>query len=203
MNFLELIQEHASHAHWFLFGGALLAGINFPISIDLLMIASAIIAATMIPEHTIHLFMAIWLGCLFSAWISYFLGKTVGLKLAKLRLFRVILAPAKLERMKKFYEKFGIWTFIVGRFIPFGVRNCLFMSSGMSQIPFKQFALRDGLACTIWSIACFSCFYVLGKNIDLLYTRVKLLNALIFGAFVVTVIATIWYKKKKQDSAKD
>lgn len=62
MNFIELIQEHAHHAHWFVFGGALLAGLNFPMSIDLLMIASAIIAATMIPEHTVHLFLAIWLG---------------------------------------------------------------------------------------------------------------------------------------------
>ncbi len=203
MNSIELIQEHAHHAHWFIFGGALLAGLNVPLSIDLLMIASAIIAATMIPEHTVHLFLAIWLGCLFSAWISYWVGRTVGSKLANRAPFRKILAPEKLERIKKFYQKFGVLTFIVGRFIPFGVRNCLFMSSGMSRIPFRQFAWRDGLACTIWSAICFGSFYALGKNIDLLYTRVKLLNALIFTAFVVTVIASFWYKKKKQASSKD
>jgi membrane protein DedA with SNARE-associated domain len=203
MNFVEIIQEHAHHAHWFVFGGALLAGLNFPMSIDLLMIASAIIAATMLPEHTLHLFLAIWLGCLTSAWISYAIGKTAGVKLANTRLFKKILAPKRLEQIKNFYQKFGIWTFIVGRFIPFGVRNCLFMSSGMSAIPFRQFVWKDGLACTIWSSVCFGSFYALGKNIDLLYTQVKLLNALIFGAFVVTVIASFWYKKKKQASSKD
>lgn len=200
---IETIQEHAHHAHWFAFGGALLAGLNVPISIDFLMIASAILAASVIPQHTLHLFLGIWLGCLFSAWLSYWLGRKAGTTLAKLPLFRKLLAPEKLKRMKNFYERFGIWTFIVGRFIPFGVRNCLFMSSGMSKLSFSHFALRDALACTIWAGSCFTIFYMLGKNIDLLYTRVKLVNAAIFGVFIVTVIAFIWYKKRKQAGTKD
>ena len=49
---LEFTHAHAPHAHWIIFFAALLAGMNIPISIDLLMIISASLAAAVVP----HLF---------------------------------------------------------------------------------------------------------------------------------------------------
>ena len=100
--------------------------------------------------------------------------------------------------MQKFYAKRGPFALILGRFIPFGVRNCLFMSSGMSKMPFSKFALWDGIAVTLWSSLSFLLYYFLGKNIEVLYTQVKWVNLLIFLAFGVTVIGLIWYKKKEK-----
>jgi hypothetical protein len=60
-----------------------------------------------------------------------------------------------MDKVKKFYEKKGVFAFIIGRFIPFGVRNALFMSSGMSRLPFYQFVLWDAIACAAWSSICY------------------------------------------------
>lgn len=100
--------------------------------------------------------------------------------------------------MKRFYSQRGPFALIIGRFIPFGVRNALYMSSGMSRHSFLKFALWDGLACFIWALASFSLYYTLGKNIDALYGSVKWVNLIIFVAFSVTVIGIIWYKKRKK-----
>lgn len=200
---LEFVHNHAHHAHWFIFGGALLAGLNIPISIDLLMIISAILAATVIPANMLKLFFAIFLGCLFSAWIAYWVGRTVGPALQKVPIFSKILSQKKIDKVKKFYEKRGFFALIIRRFIPFGVRNGLFMSSGMSRISFFKFALWDGIACALWAGFCFFLYYTLGKNIDTLYTRVKIVNLFIFLGFCVTVMAIIWYKKRKRTEKKE
>jgi len=196
-NWLHFFQSHAHHAHWAIFAGALLAGLNIPISIDLLMILSATLASTIIPSHLPHLYGAIFFGCLFSAWLSFWFGRKFGPLIQKWPFFAKLVSPKKMNRVKSFYERKGAFAFVFGRFIPFGVRNLLFMSSGMSRISFSKFILWDACACFVWSGICFSLYYALGKNFDRLVSGVKWVNLLVFIAFGVTVIGTIWYKKKK------
>lgn len=193
----SFIQLHAQHAHWYIFFAALLAGLNIPISIDLLMIVSAILAAQIVPQHFISLFLSIFLGCLFSAWISYWIGRKLGSTLLRFSFFAKFFNEKRIEKMKEFYKRRGPLALLLGRFIPFGIRNCLYMSNGMSHVPFKKFVTWEALACGLWSFTSFSLYYLVGKNIDTLYSRVKIVNLLIFLAFSVTVIGVIWYKKRK------
>lgn len=195
---MEWILAHADKAHWFIFGGILLAGFNLPISLDVLLIAGALLAATVVPEHTLHLFLALFFGALFSAWIAYGLGRLFGPKLLRFRLFSKLLTPDRLKRMQKFHVRFGLWSLIIGRFIPFGVRNCVFMSSGLSKTPFLFFAMRDAIACLLWTSVCFAACFFLGQNYELLIRGVKTFNLLIFSLFSVTLIGWVWYKKRKK-----
>lgn len=195
---IQFVQKNSDIAHYVLFGAALLAGLSIPISIDLLMIIGATLAATLIPEHFYHLFFALFLGCALSAWIAYWMGRLLGRKLLNLRLFAKLFSPKRMRKIEVFYKKRGILALGLGRFIPFGVRNGLYMTSGMSRMSFPKFAIVDGLACFIWSSLSFLLYYTLGKNIETLYSGVKWVNFLIFGVFSVTVIAVIWYKKRKK-----
>lgn len=199
---IEFLSNHAAHAHWFILIGLLLAGCNFPISIDALVILGAIIASKFIPENTFLLYFCLLGGSLLSAWISYALGRTVGLKLAKWKLFEPFLSEQKLDKIRSFYKKYGVLTFIIGRFIPFGVRNCLFLSSGLSKTPFLRFALQDFLACFIWVTTSFTLFYHIGQNFETIWQYVKTFNALIFLIFAVAVISVIWYKRTKSLQAR-
>jgi membrane protein DedA with SNARE-associated domain len=194
---IEIVTQHAHTAHWYIFAAILLAGVNIPISIDVLILCSAFLAAIVIPEHTFYLFLSCWLGCTFSAWIAYWLGRYLGQKLCRIRWLSRLFNPPRLEKMKAFYEKNAFTTFVVGRFIPFGVRNCLFMSSGMSRMHFGKFALMDTIACTLWCSICFFLFYYLGQNVQTVWQHVKTFNLLIFAAFSVTVIGWVWYKIRK------
>ncbi len=198
---LKMISQHAHHAHWFVFGAIILAGFNVPISTDVLIIVSAIMAATIIPEHTFHLYLALVLGCYFSAWCAYWTGRLLGPKLHSWTWFSRIVSRERLEKIKIFYEKYGLWTLILGRFIPFGVRNCIFMSSGMSRLSFGKFALMDALACSLWCSLAFWLFYALGQSYQVIWNYVKVFNTFIFIGFGVTVISFIWYKRRKKTRA--
>jgi membrane-associated protein len=197
----QFLTDHAKQAHWFIFLGVLLAGCNIPISIDLLVILAAVLAVHFVPEHLFLLYTFLLIGCGLSAWIAYFLGRYLGHTLAGTRLFKPILHPQKIEKISKFYQKYGIWTFIVGRFIPFGVRNCIFMTSGLSKMPFSRFMYREAVACFIWVTFSFSLFCVLGQNFDRIWHNVKTFNLFIFLAFSVAVISMIWYKQRKKHRA--
>ncbi len=196
----DLIVQHKDYAHWLIFGSILLAGLNIPISIDLMMICSALLAAHIMPENIFQIFAFTLSGCLISAWIAYWLGRKLGPRLMRLRFFHATFNEKRLEKSKHFYQKYGLWTFIVGRFIPFGVRNCMFMSSGLSRMSFKKFLLFDGIACTIWATASFTVFYFACANSATLMSNLKTFNIAIFSAFALAVISILWYKKKKKAS---
>jgi membrane-associated protein len=197
----EFILQNAPYAHWYIFGAILLAGANIPICIDLIILASALLAAQVIPEHTVLLFLSVWAGSLLSAWVAYWMGRLLGPKLYRWRWFSGLLNPARLQKIKHFYEKYGLFCLLIGRFIPFGVRNGIFMTTGMSRLSFGKFVLRDSLACTLWSSISFYLFYTIGQNYEALSNYVKAFNLLIFAAFGVTVIAFFWYKKRKSSKS--
>ena len=199
---IQFILAHQLYAPWLTFFLILLAGLNIPISIDVLLVLSAFLAATTIPEYTFSLYLSILLGSYFSAWIAYWIGRTFGIKLLNVRWFSKILPPNRLKKVGIFYENHGFLTLIIGRFIPFGVRNCLFMTAGMSKIPFTKFILRDALACSLWASLCFYAFYSLGLNYEKLLSQMKIVNLGLFLAFGVTLIGVFWYKRQKKTRVK-
>jgi len=198
---IDFIVSHSAHAPWMVFGMILLAGFNLPISVDVIMVLTAFLAATMIPESTIPLYLSIVFGAYFSAWIAYWFGRGLGSKLLKFRFFAKLLPPDRLLKIEAFYNKHGFLTLLFGRFIPFGIRNCIFMTAGMSRAHFGKFAFRDLVACFVWVTTCFYTFYSLGLNYQLLRQRVQMINIAIFLAFSVTVIGVVWYKKRKKRKA--
>lgn len=197
------ILEHSQHAHWFIFVAILLAGVNIPISADVLIVSAAVLAATLIPEHLWHLYLAIFFGCYFSAWIAYWFGRLAGKKLLRFGWFQRFFPAERISKIQLFYRKHGFWTLILGRFIPFGIRNCIFMSSGMSHVPFLRFALWDLPACLIWSALSFYLFFTLGRNYQVLLNHLKIVNMVIFLAFGVTVITFLWYKRRKKTAVEN
>lgn len=196
------IIEHSQYAPPILFVLILLAGLNLPISIDVLMVLSAFLAATTVPKLTPYLFVSFLVGAYFSAWICYWMGRTVGVKLLKFSYFATLLPQKRLIKIGAFYEKYGLLALIVGRFIPFGFRNCLFITTGMSKANFKKFIWRDGIACTLWASITFFTFQLLGKNYEVLLAKAKILNLFIFLVFGVVVITFLCYKKCRKKRVK-
>lgn len=195
---IEFITSHAAQAHWYIFAALILAGFNVPICIDLFVLIGAFIAAAILPEHTWHLYFSVLLGCYFSAWCAFWLGRLLGDQLHRFRFFANLLQPERINKIRSFYERHGLWTLIIGRFIPFGVRNCIFMSTGMSKLSFYKFLLMDTVACLVWCSTSFYVFYTLGQNYQVVWHYLKTFNLFIFAAFSVTVISVIWYKNRKK-----
>src|SRR3990167_8358088 len=157
---IQFIFAHAHQAHWIVFGALMLAGFNIPISEDLMIILSAVLAALVVPENTGKLFVAVFLGCYLSDWVVYWMGRLLGPKLWNLRWFAKIVDRKKLGQIQVYYEKYGFLTLLIGRFIPFGVRNCLFLTAGMGKMSFRKFIISDGIACITSNTVLFSTAYM-------------------------------------------
>lgn len=190
---------HAHSAHWIFFLLLMLAGLNIPISEDLILLTGGAIASTCIPNETLHLFCWIYAGCWLSAWEAYAIGRFLGPKVYTIRWFRHIITKERIERLHHYYEKFGVFTFIVGRFIPGGVRNALFMSSGLGKMPFWKFILRDGFACLISSTVIFSIGYSLSQNYHLVIHYFKTYDEIVIGCILLIIMGIcfrLWWKSK-------
>lgn len=195
---IQFIFEHSQYSHWIVFGALMLAGFNVPISEDLMIIFSAVLAATVIPENTYKLFTAVFLGCYLSDWVCYWIGRYFGPKLWNIRWFAKTFDRRKIDQVHSYYERYGFFTLLFGRFIPFGVRNALFLTAGLGRMSFKKFLLSDGIACAISNTALFTLSYTVGKNYGMLLEALKTFNIFLFSAFVVSVIGGIWYKRRKK-----
>ncbi|MDF2576574.1 MAG: putative rane protein [Chlamydiales bacterium] len=199
---VNLIHNNADYAHWIIFGALMLAGFNVPISEDLMLIISGVLASTVVPENTTKLFLGVFLGCYLSDWEAYWLGRLLGPKLWEIKWFSKMVPKERFEQVSRFYDKRGFLVLLIGRFIPFGVRNALFITAGMMKMHFGKFILSDGIACLISNSTLFYLAYTVGKNYDLLLEKVKTFNILIFSIFLIAITAflirKIWIKKKSQ-----
>ena len=193
---IQFLFEHAHHAHWIIFGALMLAGLNVPISEDFMIILSAVLAATVVPENTSLLFTFVFLGCYLSDWVCYWIGRKLGLKLWDIKWFAKTVDKKRLDSIHNYYEKYGFLTLLVGRFIPFGVRNCLFLSAGVGKMHFGKFLISDGIACIISNSTLFTLAYYTGKNYEALLHFVKTFNIFLFILFLVSIIGVIWYKRR-------
>lgn len=194
-SFIPFLESNAEYAHFIVFGLLMLAGFNVPISEDLMIIVSAFIAATIVPENTLLLFLGVFLGAYISDWTAYWIGRKLGRKLFEHKWFSKAVPEKKLLRIQDYYKRYGVLTLLIGRFIPFGVRNCLFMTAGLGKMDFLKFLLADGVACLISNSVLFYLTYQLGKNYLTLIPYLKNFNMIIFLLFIVTLIAAICYKR--------
>lgn len=202
---IDLITANAAHAHWWFFSLLILAGLNLPISEDLLIITSAVMAATVIPQNLVKLFIFVFFGCYFSDWLSYWMGRSLTPWLKKRRFLGKLVDNKRIEKVNKFYAKYGVFTLIIGRFIPFGMRNFLFMSAGMGKMNFRKFMIVDGIACLLSNSTLFLLSFSLAENYPALMSLLHKMNITFFVTFLVFGIFVVCYrlykaKKKNLDN---
>jgi membrane-associated protein len=197
--FFNFVCLHADEAQWIMFGLLLLAGINIPISEDIMLLLGGALASTCIHHPPIEMWAWLFMGCWISAWEAYWLGRLFGPKLYEMPWFHSFINPHRIERLHHYYEKFGILTFIAGRFIPGGVRNALFMTCGLSKMPFPRFLLRDFFACLLSSATLFYVGHKFGENRQQVLHFFKAYQFLIYAILAtlfITVLVTLKYRSK-------
>ncbi len=198
---LAFITENASYAHWAVFGLLILAGFNVPISEDLMIILSGVLAGTVVPENVYKLFIAVFLGCYLSDWIAYGLGRRFGKHLLDIPWFARFVDQKRMSQVQKYFSKHGFLTLLIGRFIPFGVRNCIFISAGMAKMPFLLFILGDGIACLISNSILFAISYTFAEMHEEIAKHLKTFNLAIFSLFATAICCFLIYRVIKKRGA--
>jgi membrane-associated protein len=126
---------------------------------------------------------------------GYFKGKWLGGKLFtdnNSRFFKL----EYLEKGKHFYDKFGIWAFILGRFMPI-VRTLVPMIAGATSVPFRKFLLLNFSGALVWIGTLVPLGYYIGK----LYPDVMKYSIFIMILFVgiasIPMLKIMLHKKSK------
>lgn len=191
---LEFISSYVSYWPITVFTLLILAGFNLPISEDALIILSvAMVHKT--PQLLFPTYIALYTGIFLSDLIVYTLGKLLSKGVLKFKFLQKKLTPEKLEWVSSHLETHGFVTFITCRFIPFGVRNALFLSSGFVGLKTAKFILFDSIAALISSSTLFTLVYFLGQAAEKSF---KLAGFILFGILAVAAIIFVIVKIKNK-----
>jgi membrane protein DedA with SNARE-associated domain len=172
----------------------LLAGFNLPFSEDLIIITGALISvdnkSLLAPTAA-----AIYAGVVISDVISYWIGTKIRRGATRFRMAERLISPKRLDWLKQHIDKWGIFTFIICRFIPFGIRNTLFLGSGILGIRLRFFIICDFIAAAISVNTLFFLVYHFGEDIK---RPIKALGIILFIAliFAITLFSVFSIFKK-------
>ena len=139
-------------------------------------------------------FLVTWLANVLSALVMYRLGYTHGRALFETRLGRYVLRPHQLERMKRFYARWGLHGIFLTRFLP-GVRSVVPVFAGITHQKWLPVAAPIALASAIWYAALIWLGIWAGDNLDLLgrlLGRVQGVLGVLAGVLVLLVAAWWW-----------
>jgi len=128
---------------YLIFTAGLVCGTHY-LDIPLLVLVTAMIAAAVLGDFT-----------------GYAKGKWLGPKLfnkADARIFK----RSYLDKSKAFYEKYGMWAFITGRFLPV-IRTIIPMLAGASGMSLVRFSYLNVIGAVIWIGSLTPLGYYLGK----------------------------------------
>ncbi|MDR0389689.1 MAG: phosphatidylserine decarboxylase [Spirochaetaceae bacterium] len=167
------------------FAGLLLAGLNVPISEDIVIITGALVSRGA-PELFVPSLLAIYSGVIISDFTSFFIGVLIRKGVVKVKFASALLCPENLDRVRHYLDKNGMLAFIVCRFIPLGMRNTLFMASGFLSLPLRRFAFYDIIAAAISVNTLFFLVYCFGEDVK---NPFHIAGLLLFALLGVAVVA--------------
>lgn len=190
--------EHAHSAHYVIFLLILLTGLNVPLPEDILVMISGMLVGKCIPGSYITMFLWVYAAAILSAYEAYWIGRFLGPKLYDIRYFHHVITHHRVTRIGGFLERYGIWVFIIGRFIPFGFRNGIFMTSGLTHMPFARFAMRDAVGAFVATSVLFFIGHQFGENYQALFHYFHTYESIVLFvtiALIIFFICTYFYKK--------
>lgn len=160
----DFIQQNVAYAPLVIFFLLFLAGFNLPISEDAMLFIAGVLASQN-PEYTAQLFLSVFLGAYVSDIIVYWLGRLLGERVYNIPYIGRFINHDRIDRVKLFYIRYGIITLMIGRFIPFGVRNALFMTAGLARMNHLVFLIVDFFTVLVSCSIYFTLYYRYGEEV--------------------------------------
>jgi phosphatidylserine decarboxylase len=192
MDIFSVLNEYVEFYPLVAFVGLILAGLNIPISEDLVIITGALlnqeIVQAEVPETRgmlIPSLLAIYIGVIISDFLSYYLGTLMRKGTLKASFLDSLFNQKKMNLIHRNLDNHGFLTFIVCRFIPFGARNTLFMTSGFIGLPLRRFALYDITAALISTNALFFLVYYFGEGVS---SPIRVAGIILFLLLILTIL---------------
>lgn len=199
---ISFISAYVSYWPLAVFVALILAGLNLPVSEDALIILSA----AMVHENKnllIPTYLALYFGIVISDMMVFFIGRLLSKGFLQFKFLKKKLTPEKMEWISAHLEKHGLLTFITCRFIPFGVRNGLFMGSGFVGLPYIKFVCFDTIAAFISSITLFTLVYFIGNAASNIFSTLGIVLFIILVVFILVFLFRFIAKRRNSKNTQD
>ncbi len=188
---VDFINNNISLAPFFIVFILTINSVGLPISEDVIVTTAALLSVKF-PNMVIPLYLGCFIGAYSGDMFSYWVWRLIGGKLLERPFWKKRFKPEDIERFNHNFRNKGAIIFIVGRFIPFGVRILICMAAGISKYDFPRFAIFDLIAAFVSVGTVFFLFYRFGKSIQ---NDLGQLKFIIFIAVVIFAIIFFLYKK--------
>jgi membrane-associated protein len=137
------------------------------------------------------------LGNLVGYWIGYRAGPVV-FDRPNSRLFR----PEYVTRSHAFFERFGSWTIILGRFVPI-VRTVATVMAGVGRMRFSAYALFTMIGGVLWSDGVLLLGHQLGK-IKFVQDKKGYIDYAVIVVVVLSLVpALIHYRQSRRNAPRE
>ena len=159
---------------------------------SLLFVAGAV---TAISGLNVHLLVVILIAAaVLGDSVNYFVGSKVGLKVFENKQSRIF-KPAYLERTQAFYDKYGAFSIVMGRFVPI-VRTFVPFLAGVAQMPYRTFFTYNLIGGVAWITLLTYAGYLFG---NIAWVK-KNLTLIVIGIVIVSVlpmVVKVWQERRK------
>jgi membrane-associated protein len=163
---------------------------------SLLFLAGTVAAASGVDVHlmVLTLFFAAALGDSINYGVGHYIGPKAFHRPQETRLGRW-LKPEYLERTHRFYEKYGGFTIIIGRFVPI-VRTFAPFLAGVGAMTYRKFLSYNVIGAAVWVASLVYAGYLFG-NIPWVKDNLALI---VLGIVAVSVVPVViqWVRERRE-----
>jgi membrane protein DedA with SNARE-associated domain len=202
LDLLNFLQPYGTYSYVLMFVVLLACGFGFPMPEDVVLVTGGILAARGITDFwmTNVVCMA---GVLIGDGTVFTIGRLIGHRVKQTWLFRRLVSPEMDERVDRVFSRWGDRVVFVARFMP-GLRTPIFLTAGIYRIKYRKFFALDGSAALISVPVWIWLGELFGDNLELLYAKMKQMQAGVLASLVVIIIAgIIIYKRRRNDVVED
>ncbi len=140
---MDIVKDLISNYGYFAIYGLLAIGIiGLPVPDEFMMTFVGYLSSISV-LNVQGAFLVSFLGSISGMLVSYFIGKKVGKPFLRKHGKWIKMTPARLEKLEKWFNKYGPWTIIIAYFIP-GVRHFASYISGMNGMGKRKYFIFAG-----------------------------------------------------------
>lgn len=193
-------------AYGLVLGVLLLCGLGVPLPEDVVLITGGYLVYQ--GAARLHLMIVVaFIGILGGDSIAFFLGRRLGDSLTRRWPFRLIVTPAKHQKVEKLFARYGEKIVMAARFMP-GVRAVTYFIAGSAGMSYWRFISFDGLAALVSAPVFVLLGWHFGNKIEWVVAGVRRGQAAVFGvlgglvaAYVLSRFVRSWLARRREAAA--
>ncbi|GAA0270807.1 DedA family protein [Cryptosporangium japonicum] len=142
--------------------------------------------------NVVTVIVAATLGSVIGALALYWLGAAVGEDRIRVWLRKLpLMQESDLDRAQSWFDRHGGTAVLIGRIIPV-VRSLISVPAGVQRMPVWKFTLYTTIGSGVWNTIFVVLGYVLGNQWETVGQYSDILNYVVIGAIVLSVVYFGW-----------